>query len=121
WFGAWYVGGLAALLVVRAALALLVRRWAAAGRLERRAILVGGGAAAAALIERLEATPANDVRIWGVFDDRGDERSPAVVAGYPKLGTVTELVEFARRAKIDMLLITLPLTAEQRVQEILKQ
>ncbi|HVV95373.1 MAG TPA: undecaprenyl-phosphate glucose phosphotransferase [Hyphomicrobiales bacterium] len=121
WFGAWYVAGLGGLAVLRAALALLVRRWTAAGRLERRAILVGGGTAAAELIERLEATPENDVRIWGVFDDRGDERSPPVVAGYPKLGTVAELVDFARRAKIDMLLITLPLTAERRVQEILKQ
>jgi Undecaprenyl-phosphate glucose phosphotransferase len=121
WFGAWYVGGLVILPLLRAALALLVRRWAAAGRLERRAIVVGGGAAAAELIERLEATPGNDVRIWGVFDDRGDDRSPALVAGYPKLGTVAELVDFARIAKIDLLVITLPLTAETRVQAILKQ
>jgi Undecaprenyl-phosphate glucose phosphotransferase len=121
WFGAWYVAGLVVLPLARGAGALLVRHWAAAGRLERRAIVVGGGTPAAGLIERLEATPGNDIRIYGVFDDRGDDRSPALVAGYPKLGTVAELVAFARLARIDLLIITLPLTAERRVQEILRQ
>jgi Undecaprenyl-phosphate glucose phosphotransferase len=56
-----------------------------------------------------------------VFDDRGDERSPRLVAGYPKLGTIAELVEFGRIAQLDMLLVTLPITAEARVLELLKR
>ena len=40
------------------------------------------------LIAALEAQPLNDVRICGIFDDRSNDRSPPMIAGYPKLGTV---------------------------------
>ena len=65
--------------------------------------------------------PDNDIRICGIFDDRDDVRSPPVVAGYPKLGTIDELIEFSRIARIDMLIVALPLTAEARVLTLLKQ
>ena len=65
--------------------------------------------------------PDNDIRICGIFDDRDDKRSPPVVAGYPKLGTIGELIEFARIARIDMLIVSLPLTAEARVLTMLKK
>lgn len=44
-----------------------------------------------------------------------------MVAGYPKLGTVAELVDFARLARIDMLIIALPLTAEARIMNLIRQ
>ncbi len=90
----------------------LIRRWARNGRMERRAVIVGGGKAAEQLIRSVEKQPYNDIRICGIFDDRGDKRSPPIVAGYPKLGTISELIEFARIARIDMLIVSLPLTAE---------
>ncbi len=55
------------------------------------------------------------------FDDRTDDRSPPVVVGYPKLGTISELVEFGRMARVDMLIVTLPLSAESRVLQLLKR
>ncbi|TIX34808.1 MAG: undecaprenyl-phosphate glucose phosphotransferase, partial [Mesorhizobium sp.] len=39
----------------------------------------------------------------------------------PKLGTISELIEFARIARIDMLIVSLPLTAESRVLQLLKK
>ena len=89
--------------------------------MERRAVLVGGGRDAESLIRSLEAEPDSDIRICGIFDDRDDSRSPPLVAGYPKLGTITELVDFARLTRIDMLIVTLPLSAESRVLSLLKQ
>lgn len=89
--------------------------------MERRAVIIGGGPAAEQFIVNLEAQPDNDIRICGIFDDRNDRRSPASVAGYPKLGDIQELVEFTRRARIDMLIVTLPLSAEQRLLTILKK
>lgn len=71
---------------------------------------MGGGQVAKDLIRSLEQQPDNDIRICGIFDDRNSSRSPNVVAGYPKLGTVAELVDFARLARIDMLIIAMPLT-----------
>lgn len=121
WLGAWYVSGLGLLLLLRLAAARLIRRWARNGRIERRAVIVGGGRRAETLIRAIEQQPYNDIRICGIFDDRDDTRSPPVVAGYPKLGTVDALIEFARIARIDMLIVSLPVTAEARVLAMLRK
>ncbi|WP_099866237.1 undecaprenyl-phosphate glucose phosphotransferase [Pararhizobium haloflavum] len=120
WFGAWYLSGLAFLFVSRQLVAWAIRRWARDGTMERRAVIVGGGELAKRLIRQLEQQPENDIRICGIFDDRDEERSPSIVAGYPKLGNTADLVDFARRARIDMLIIALPITAEARVLHLLK-
>ncbi|RWQ00690.1 undecaprenyl-phosphate glucose phosphotransferase [Mesorhizobium sp.] len=120
-FGTWFVVGFMLIFGLRLLMSKLIRRWARDGRMERRAVIVGGGPAAEVLIRCVEKQPYNDIRICGIFDDRGDKRSPPIVAGYPKLGTVSELIEFARIARIDMLIVSLPLTAETRVLQLLKK
>ncbi|KPF43127.1 undecaprenyl-phosphate glucose phosphotransferase [Rhizobium sp. AAP43] len=117
---AWYFIGAGYLIIERNLIGLAIRRWGRNGVMERRAVIVGGGKPAKDLIRALEQQPENDIRICGIFDDRNSERSPDVVAGYPKLGTVAELVEFARLAHIDMLVISLPLSAEARIMHLLK-
>ena len=121
WIASWYVAGLVVFTGVRLSLASLIRAGVEAGTLERRAVVVGGGEGAEALIRALDDQPDNDIRICGIFDDRKDGRSPPVVAGYPKLGTVAELVDFGRIAHIDLLIVSLPITAESRVLQMLKQ
>jgi Undecaprenyl-phosphate glucose phosphotransferase len=121
WFAGWFVVGLVLLVGQRLVLAHMIKRWARNGMIERRAVIVGGGKAAETLIRSIEQQPYNDIRICGIFDDRDDRRSPPLVAGYPKLGTISELIEFARIARIDMLIVSLPLTAETRVLSLLKK
>ncbi|MEM8636365.1 MAG: undecaprenyl-phosphate glucose phosphotransferase [Pseudomonadota bacterium] len=121
WISPFFISGLAVIIALRFPATALVRSWTASGLLERRAIIVGGGSEAEAVIHDLERQPNNDIRICGIFDDRTDSRSPESVAGYPKLGTVAELVDFARITRLDMLIVTLPLTASGRVREMLKQ
>jgi Undecaprenyl-phosphate glucose phosphotransferase len=121
WFAGWYLMGFGYFVVTRFLISLQVRQWQRDGRLERRAVIVGGGRGAEELILSLESQPDNDIRICGIFDDRSGERSPPMVAGYPKLGTIAELVEFGRACRIDMLIVSIPITAEGRVQELLKQ
>jgi Undecaprenyl-phosphate glucose phosphotransferase len=121
WFATWYLSGLAAFFLLRLCLAAAVRRWTVDGLLERRAVIVGGGRPAEILIRALEAEHDNDIHICGIFDDRQGDRSPAIVAGYPKLGTVAELVEFGRMARVDLLIVSLPITAENRLLQLLKQ
>ncbi|GLS33405.1 undecaprenyl-phosphate glucose phosphotransferase [Mesorhizobium albiziae] len=121
WFGLWFASGFVLLFGLRLVLSGMIRRWARNGTMERRAVIVGGGQAAESLIRSVEKQPYNDIRICGIFDDRDNRRSPPVVAGYPKLGNVAELIEFARIARIDMLIVSLPLTAESRVLSLLKK
>ncbi|MGF9692658.1 undecaprenyl-phosphate glucose phosphotransferase [Rhizobium sp. 0TCS1.26] len=119
--GTWFGFGCVLLVTVRYLLAFGIRNWSRNGIMERRAVIVGGGQPAKDLARALEQQPDNDIRICGIFDDRGSARSPEVVAGYPKLGTFGELVEFARLARIDMLIIALPATAEQRILQLVKK
>ncbi|MDZ5696904.1 undecaprenyl-phosphate glucose phosphotransferase [Chelativorans sp. M5D2P16] len=121
WLGTWYISGLVLIVFLRLAAAHLIRRWARNGRIERRAVIVGGGKNAETLIRSIEQQPYNDIRICGIFDDRDDRRSPPVVAGYPKLGNIEELIEFARIARIDMMIVSLPITAEARVLAMLRK
>ena len=120
WATSWYVGGLVIFTAFRLSLATLVRQWTEEGMLERRAVIVGGGEPAADLIRALEAQPDNDIRICGIFDDRKDDRSPKVVAGIQKLGTIAELVDFGRIARVDLLIVSLPITAESRLLQMLR-
>jgi Undecaprenyl-phosphate glucose phosphotransferase len=121
WLVAWFASGALFLVGHRLAVTAVLNRLSANGRLERRAVIVGGGKPAEDLIRSLEGQRNGDIRICGIFDDRDDNRSPPVVAGYPKLGTVPELVEFARVARLNMLIVSLPITAEQRVLQLLKK
>ena len=121
WLGSFYVVGLIALLAFRRALFLLVRRWTRQGRLDRRTVVVGAGGSGEALIAALAAQRDSDVHIIGVFDDRGDDRSSASCDGVPKLGTVGDLVEFARHTRVDLVIFSLPISAEGRILQMLKK
>lgn len=119
WFIIWAVSAFGVLVISRLFIAWKIRRWARNGTMERRAIIVGGGTNAESLIRSLEQQPDNDIRICGIFDDHDDRRSPPIVAVYPKIGNIDDLIEFARIAHIDLLIISLPISAELRVLSLL--
>ena len=121
WFGALFLSMVSYVIVSRLLIAHQVRNWVRSGKIERRTVIVGGGKPAEELIRAIEAQPDHDVRVCGIFDDRDDLRSPPVVAGYPKLGNIDDLIEFTRIARIDMLIVSLPFDAEDRVLAMLKK
>jgi Undecaprenyl-phosphate glucose phosphotransferase len=101
------------------ALLTFIRAKAAQGAFTRLTAVVGGGADGEALIKALEASNDGDTKIIGVFDDRNDDRSAESVAGYPKLGDVGDLVDYARHERVDLILFTMPITAEARILQML--
>ncbi len=121
WLGLFFAAGFASILVVRLLGSALIRKLTDMGRLDRRTVIVGGGAPGETLIRALDAQTGSDVRILGVFDDRDDDRSPDIVAAYPKLGSVDDLVEFARRTRVDLVIFTLPINAEGRILTLLRK
>ncbi len=121
WIATWYVSTLSALFAERLTFSVLARGWAKEGRLNRRAVIVGGGPETEALIKALEASQDIDIRIAGIFDDRGPDRVSPVIAGYPKLGNIDELVAFARTSRIDLAIVSLPVTAEARLLQLLQK
>jgi Undecaprenyl-phosphate glucose phosphotransferase len=121
WLSSFYVGGLVALIGSRRLLFLLVRKWTREGRLTRRTVIVGGGDYGANVIQELQRQKDSGVKIIGLFDDRGDDRSSAECAGERKLGTVDDLVEFGRRTRVDLVIFSLPISAENRILQMLKK
>ncbi|MGV8856111.1 MAG: undecaprenyl-phosphate glucose phosphotransferase [Devosia sp.] len=121
WLASWFVGGAVLLVVYRLVLRVLVMRWTLQGRLRRRTAIVGGGSDAETLIDQVRSGASNDITLLGLFDDRIDIRSPESVSGVPKLGKVADLIEFARRTPVDLVIVSMPLSAEKRVLDMLTQ
>ncbi len=121
WLGNWAFFGFLAITGERFALAIMTTYLTRTGKLSRRTVLVGGGPAAKQLLQDFAEEGSEDLHIFGIFDDRTDERSPDVVAGFPKLGNVDDLVAFARHTPLDLVIFTLPISAEQRLLVMLRK
>jgi len=121
WMVSWYISGAIALVIYRMSLRFMVQSWTRDGRLKRKTVIVGGGKDAEKLIRAIHESADNDIDLVGLFDDRVDERSPAIVANCPKLGTVAELIEFARHTRLDLVIVSMPLSAEKRVLQMFKR
>jgi Undecaprenyl-phosphate glucose phosphotransferase len=122
WLSSFFFVGLAVLIAERLFLRSMVRAWARQGRLDRRTIIVGSDQNGEKLVEALNAQDDDsDIDILGVFDDRNDTRALEACAGSPKLGKVDDIVEFARRTRVDLVLFALPISAETRILEMLKK
>ncbi len=121
WLSAFFCVGLAGLIAGRLLLRSMVRGWARDGRLDRRTIIVGSDQNGEQLVKALKGQDDSDIDILGVFDDRNDTRALESCADSPKLGKVDDIVEFARRTRVDLVLFALPISAETRILEMLKK
>ncbi|MGL4242066.1 MAG: sugar transferase, partial [Beijerinckiaceae bacterium] len=118
---AWFVLSLAPLVGSRIILALLLRRWILDGRLMRRAVIVGGGRPAEELIRQLRRSTTAGIKVCGVFDDRAKDRSAEPVDRYRVMGTFEEMEAFCRKEGIDLIIVTLPQSAEERILHLMKK
>jgi Undecaprenyl-phosphate glucose phosphotransferase len=119
WVLSWLLLSIILLTLQRFILQRFIKRWTKDGRLARRAVIVGGGAPAAKLIMALENTQDSETKILGIFDDRGSDRVE-IIPGYPILGSFEDLISFARLHNIDLLIVALPIAAENRLLELLR-
>jgi Undecaprenyl-phosphate glucose phosphotransferase len=117
----WLVLALAALVMSRIVLSLVLRRWISEGRLVRRAVIVGGGRPAEELIRQLRRSTTAGIKVCGVFDDRAKDRSPDPVDRYRVIGTFEEMEDFCRKEEIDLIIVTLPQSAEERILQLMRK
>jgi Undecaprenyl-phosphate glucose phosphotransferase len=118
WLALWFAAGAGLLLAQRFVLSVLVRKWAKTGQLFRRAVIYGTGQITDDVIRQLEQDMGTDVRITGYFDDRKDGRAPEAVLGYPRLGTLDDLLAIGRTMRLDLVIVALPVAAEARLAEV---
>jgi Undecaprenyl-phosphate glucose phosphotransferase len=119
WVLAWALMAAPAMILARVGMALRIGALARTGRLEHRIVLVGGGNDLSPMIEEVDRERGRGRRLCGFFDERRDQRSPGVVAGHHKTGDIDDLVEFARLAKIDTVIIAIPGASEARIRDLL--
>jgi Undecaprenyl-phosphate glucose phosphotransferase len=117
----WFGSCLALMAAARFVTALLIKYWSAAGRLIRKAVIVGGGRPAEDLIKQLRRSKLANIKVCGVFDDRAKDRSADPSDRYRVLGTFTEMEEFCRQEEIDLIIVTLPPSAEDRILQLMRQ
>jgi Undecaprenyl-phosphate glucose phosphotransferase len=121
WLGTFLCLGFSVLIGERLVLRAVLAKWVKEGRLARRTVIVGADKNGEQLITALKAQEGANLDILGVFDDRSDGRALEICAGAPKLGKVDDILEFAQRTRIDLVLFALPISAEKRILQMLKK
>ena len=121
WLPLWAVITTIYLAATRFGAQLWARPIARLGRFRKRIAIVGGGKAAEDALQALEASRNLNFEIVGLFDDRYDARSPHSVRKHQKIGKITELADYARGNRVDLIIVAIPLSAEARLLYILKR
>lgn len=82
----------------------------------RTAIIVGTNDTSLSLVQRSAVTPELLIDILGYFDERSGFR---VHEGFgPRLGDIDKLADYVREHNIKMVFISLPMSAQPRIREI---
>ncbi len=114
WALTWLASSFVLLIAERIAFCGLARRWNQHGYLARHIVVVGASREAEQLLAKLQKAPEPGLSVLGLFDDRRT-RVPGVVCDVPVLGTVDDLLDYARCIPIADVVVALPLAAEERL------
>jgi Undecaprenyl-phosphate glucose phosphotransferase len=118
---AWFSASLAGLIAARNLAADICNFWIRHGYLKCRIVIAGAGKDADNLINAFANVEADDIEILGVFDDRRGDRADMASPGLSRIGSFDDLVVFCRIQHIDDIVITLPITNERRLAELLRK
>ena len=106
--------------ITHATLPFLLPKVMAMEGLHRVAVIAGKNELAVKLATQLQSSPLLGIRLAGMFDDRGPERS-ARLDGVPTLGSFAALPDYAKSSRVDLIYITLPLASQPRMLELLSR
>jgi putative colanic acid biosysnthesis UDP-glucose lipid carrier transferase len=84
----------------------------------RKAVIVGSSTIGVRLADKLSESPALNIEVLGFFDDRNLQRLPPECAGR-MLGTLRQLRSYVARNDVDLVYITLPMTRQPRIVQLL--
>lgn len=121
WLGLSFAVTPLALLAQRSLIANTLARWTERGHLRRNVAIVGAGPLSERLCEYVQQRGTRmGLRIVGVFDDRRT-RVRDKVLDIPVVGTVQDLISYARSFRLDEVIIALPWSAEARVAALVEE
>jgi putative colanic acid biosynthesis UDP-glucose lipid carrier transferase len=100
------------------AVQLGLRGMVRAGRAVRKAVIVGASDVGLRLESVLRDSPLLRTEMQGYFEDRSRERVPASACS-KILGRCEDLADFVRQGKANIVYITIPMSRQQRVLDLL--
>lgn len=83
----------------------------------RTAVIVGANETSLKLVKRIAEFPYLLIDICGFFDERKDNRIPEGLG--TRLGGIKDVASYARKNNIQMIFISLPMSAQPRIREVL--
>jgi putative colanic acid biosynthesis UDP-glucose lipid carrier transferase len=106
--------------LARVAIRLVQRAMRARGLNTRRFAIVGANELGFRLARNIDSAPHLGLKLCGFYDDRPAGRIPAIPPDLGgRLGGIDQLVDEARQGKVDIVYITFPMRAEQRIRGVL--
>jgi putative colanic acid biosynthesis UDP-glucose lipid carrier transferase len=88
----------------------------------RKFAIVGVNELAFQLARNVSSLPELGLRLHGFFDDRPESRTPDVPQDLGhRVGNLDELVTAARSGDVDMIYLTFPMRAEERIRKVLER
>lgn len=118
WLIIWFCLSLLLTSLTRLLAVRYIRHLQRQGLLTEVIAVVGNGPVADRLVQALRQTRPESIKLLGIFDDKiiGARHSTMQTAG-----NLEQLIELGKTRKIDLILLTLPSTAEQRVLAIVQR
>jgi putative colanic acid biosynthesis UDP-glucose lipid carrier transferase len=106
----------------RIVLRMLLRNLRRRGFNTRQFAICGVNKLAVQLARNIKNTPELGLEFVGFFDDRPESRTEESLGeNRPHAGNLTELVALARAGSVDMIFITFPMRAEERIRQYLRE
>ena len=96
----------------------ILRAARASGWNTRAVAILGATEGAREICEQLAERPWMGIHVVGVYDDRAPDRRIALP--YPFLGGLQDLVTACRKGGIDLVYVALPLRAEPRIAQVMR-
>ena len=118
--GVWFLATPALIIANRMLVRCVQQALRARGFNTRWYAIVGVNDLAFQLARNIDDSPEMGLRLAGFYDDRPSGRLPAIPEelGH-QIGNIDELLEAARRKKVDTIYITFPMRAEERIRRTL--
>lgn len=119
WYGAWLGLCFGLLLTIRRGARCVLSKMASAGCFDLRVAVFGAGAIARHVEDGLQDTRSG-IRFVGLFDDR-NEAGRGGRSGVSIMGTLDDLVSVGRADGVDQIIIALPASASERIEQVARK
>ena len=117
WLIVWTASAVLAVMLLRLGTRLIVGRLDKQGALMHHVAIIGAGTEGIAVVDHLKERRlgGNSYEIIGIFDERKADRRAVEIDGIAVTQGIDSLIEISRNTKIDVIIVALPLRAQERI------